>query len=99
MENNGRRKKRRSPMEEQGSLGREQKRIRQWLKQVRFRKTLFGGVDERDVWKKIGELNELYNAALVAERVRYDALLEQQGILVDPDPDGFDTTIVGGERR
>lgn len=99
MENNGRRKKRRSPMEEQGALGREQKRIRQWLKQVRFRKTLFGGVDERDVWKKIGELNELYNAALVAERARYDALLEQQGILVGPDPDGIDTTIVGGERR
>lgn len=99
MENNGRRKKRRSPMEEQGSLGREQKRIRQWLKQVRFRKTLFGGVDERDVWKKIGELNELYNAALIAERARYDALLEQQCAAVDPDPDGIDTTIVGGERR
>ena len=56
-------------------LSREQKKIAQWLKQVKFRKTLFGGVNEHDVWKKIGELNELYNEALVAERARYDALL------------------------
>lgn len=53
----------------------QQKRIRQWLKQVKFKKRLFGGVDEKDVWKKIGELNELYSAALLAERARYDALL------------------------
>lgn len=58
-------------------LSREQKKIAQWLKQVKFRKTLFGGVSERDVWKKIGELNELYNEALVAERARYDALLNE----------------------
>lgn len=58
-------------------LSREQKKIAQWLKQVKFRKTLFGGVSERDVWKKIGELNELYNEALVAERARYDALLSE----------------------
>lgn len=58
-------------------LSREQKKIAQWLKQVKFRKTLFGGVSERDVWKKIGELNELYNTALVAERARYDALLAE----------------------
>lgn len=58
-------------------LSREQKKIAQWLKQVKFRKTLFGGVSERDVWKKIGELNEMYNTALVAERARYDALLAE----------------------
>lgn len=98
MEKNGRRKKRRSQMEEQGSLGREQRRIRQWLKQVRFRKALIGGVDERDVWKKIGELNELYNAALIAERARYDALLEQHGI-APAAQGGIDTNFVGGERR
>lgn len=58
-------------------LSREQKKIAQWLKQVKFSKTLFGGVSERDVWKKIGELNELYNEALIAERARYDALLAE----------------------
>ena len=60
------------------AMSREQRRIAEYLKQVKFRKQLFGGVSERDVWKKIGELNEMFNAALVAERARYDALLEQQ---------------------
>ena len=48
-----------------------------WLRDVRFRKTMFGGVDERDLWKKLGELNDLYEEALSAERARYDALLDE----------------------
>lgn len=85
--------------EQAGVPGREQKRIRQWLKQVRFRKCLFGGVDERDVWKKIGELNDMYNAALIAERARYDALLEQQrGGDRQAQYSRFDTEYAGGER-
>jgi len=55
----------------------EQARIRQWLQQVRFRKAAIGGVSEADVWKKLGELNGLYEAALAAERARYDALLRE----------------------
>lgn len=51
--------------------------VTDWLKKVKFRKKIFGGVDERDVWKKIDELNTLYNNALVAERARYDALLKK----------------------
>lgn len=58
-------------------LNHEQARIQKWLKQVRFQKTFFGGVREADVWKKIAELNTLYEAALSAERARYDALLAQ----------------------
>lgn len=58
-------------------LNHEQERIRKWLKQVRFRKTFFGGVDEADVWKKIAELNSMYETALSAERARYDALLKE----------------------
>ena len=38
---------------------------------------MFGGVDEDDVLKKIGELNSLYETALLNERARYDALLAQ----------------------
>lgn len=49
-----------------------------WLKKLRFRKCLFGGVREEDVWKKMEELNALYEAALVAEQARYDALLQAQ---------------------
>lgn len=55
-----------------------QEALASWLRQVRFKKCLFGGVRESDVWKKIGELNSLYEAALSAERARYDALLEAQ---------------------
>jgi len=50
--------------------------IAEWLEQVRFRKQFFGGLREEDVWKKINELNEIYQAALKAERIRYDALLD-----------------------
>jgi len=56
----------------------EQQRIIDWLKKVRFRKQLFGGVSEPDVWKKIDELNKLYDAALTAERIRYETLLAEQ---------------------
>ncbi len=59
--------------------GAEQERIAEWLRQVRFRPVLFGGVEESDVWKKISELNAMYETALVAERARYDALLSERG--------------------
>ncbi len=50
-------------------------RIAQWLSRVKFRKNFFGGVVEADVWKKLDELNRLYEDALIAERARYDTLL------------------------
>lgn len=53
----------------------EQQSIAQWLDKVRFKRSLFG-LDERDVWKKISQLDELYQQALRAERARYDALLD-----------------------
>ena len=59
-------------------LNHEQERMQKWLKQVRFKKTVFGGVKEADVWKKLLELNALYEAALSAERARYDALLAER---------------------
>lgn len=40
--------------------------IREWLGSVSFQKAIFGGVDEADVWKKIDELNSLYEKALIA---------------------------------
>lgn len=51
--------------------------IIQWIKGLKFRRKIFGGVDEADVLKKIEELNSLYETALLNERVRYQALLEQ----------------------
>ena len=54
----------------------EQQKIMQWLKKVHFKKRIFGGISEADVWKKIGELNTMYDAALEAERIRYDTMIE-----------------------
>ena len=72
-------------------LNHEQERIQKWLKQVRFKKAVFGGVKEADVWKKILELNALYEAALSAERARYDALLaERTGLEEQTDYDEQD---------
>lgn len=51
------------------------KKIAVWLEKLKFRKQFIGGVSEQDVWKKIAELNELYQAALEAERVRYDTMI------------------------
>lgn len=65
-------------------LNREQERIREWLKQVHFKQTVFGGVEEADVWKKIAELNALYETALAAERARYDALLAERCGCAEP---------------
>ena len=56
----------------------QEQRIAAWLQKVKFRKQIFGGVSESDVWKKIGELNDMYRQALIAERARYDALLAER---------------------
>lgn len=54
-------------METQGkSYNREAQRIAQWFKTVRFRRALFG-LSEKDVWKKLDELNDMYKRAIMAE--------------------------------
>ena len=53
----------------------QEKHISDFLANLKFRKQVFGGVRETDVWKKIGKLNDMYRQALIAERARYDALL------------------------
>lgn len=55
----------------------ENEELMEWLQTVKFRKVLIGGLDERCVWKKIEELNSLYEAAVKAERIRYDAMLKE----------------------
>lgn len=57
------------------ALNHEQEKLRQWFQEVKFRKVLFGGVDEIQLWKKLEELNQIYETSLSAERARYDALL------------------------
>ncbi len=62
-------------MKDVSFLPESEEKIAGWLESVKFRRRLFGGLDERDVWRKIGELNELYRGALAAERARADALI------------------------
>ena len=68
------------PSTEKAPVNSEQQNIVEWLKKVRFQKQLFGGISEADVWKKIDELNKLYDAALTAERIRYEALLAESKV-------------------
>ena len=45
----------------------QENRIVKYLQQLKFKKKLFG-VDEADVWKKIQELNHMYEESLKATR-------------------------------
>ena len=63
---------------EKSCISPEQEAIIQWFRAVKFRKNLLGGVDEAAMWKKLEELYALYEAAIRAERTRYNVLLEQQ---------------------
>ena len=55
----------------------QEEKITGFLQKVKFRKQIFGGVSEKDVWTKIRELNDMYRQALLAERIRYDALIAE----------------------
>ena len=70
---------------EESCISPEQLAIIQWYKTVKFRKKLLGGVDEAAMWKKLEELYALYEAAIRAERTRYNVLLETS----PSKPDGF----------
>lgn len=73
---------------EESCISPEQEAIIQWFRTVKFRKKLLGGVDEAAMWKKLEELYALYEAAIRAERTRYNVLLETS----PSKPDGFATS-------
>lgn len=66
-----------------------------WIHKLKFKKTMFGGVKEADVLKKMEELNALYEKALLHERARYEALLNQQRGGDIADESRSDTTSTG----
>ena len=76
----------RLPGAEQNCISPEQEAIVRWFRTVKFRKSLLGGVDEVSMWKKLEELYALYDAAIRAERTRYNALLKNAGAAVKPEP-------------
>jgi len=65
-------------MNDKRSVSEQEAKIASWLRDVKFRRQIFGGVSERDVWTKISQLNEMYNQAILAERARFDALLAER---------------------
>ena len=75
----------RLPGAEGECISREQQEILEWIRKVKFRKKLLGGVDEVQLWKK---LEELYGLYANAERARYDALLALSGADAPAPPKG-----------
>ncbi len=68
-------KHKKKPEEVSSSSVCEQKEIADWLNTVKFQHVRFGGIDEADVWKKIEELNRMYEKMLIAERSKYETLI------------------------
>ena len=73
-----------------------QRKIADWLKKLKLRRVMFGGVSEKQVWKHIGELNAMYQQMLETERARYQVLLHQHGITDDGETP-YPETKPGGE--
>ena len=89
---------------EESCISPEQEAIIQWFRTVKFRKNLLGGVDEAAMWKKLEELYALYEAAIRAERTRYNVLLEASpskpdGFATSPDRATTTTAASGGNRE
>ncbi len=61
-----------------GDISAEENTILEWINSIKFKKRLFGGIDESDVWKKIDELNTLYEKLLIAERSKCITLSQTQ---------------------
>ncbi|MBQ7839739.1 MAG: hypothetical protein IJ390_04525 [Lachnospiraceae bacterium] len=52
------------------------------LKGIHFRKKLFGGVDEADVWKQLDMLQKEYRQAFEAQEEQYRALLSERNAMI-----------------
>lgn len=67
---------------------------RRILGRIALQAGLFG-VSEEDVWRKLAQVEQLFQQALAAERARYEALLEAGGNL-SPKESGEGGTDEGG---
>lgn len=52
--------------------------IAEVFKTMKFKKKIFGGVDERDVWKKLDKLQKEYRSAYEMQQERYEARLQER---------------------
>jgi hypothetical protein len=60
-----------------GKRNSEHEKLVRWFQNLRFRRSLFG-LKEQDVWNKLEELNRMYEASILAERIRYETLLSER---------------------
>ncbi len=52
--------------------------IADYVRSIKFKKKLIGGVDEISVWEEIDRLNEQYRSVILAQENKYRALLEER---------------------
>ena len=52
--------------------------LAEFLKKLKFRRRFIGGVDEDDVWEKIGLLQREYQHVLDIEKAKQQALLDEK---------------------
>lgn len=52
--------------------------IEDQLKNLKFKKKIFGGVDEEDVYKKLALLHQSYQRAFEDQKKIYQALIEDR---------------------
>jgi hypothetical protein len=52
--------------------------IAEFMKTMRFKKRLFGGVSEKAVWKQLDKLQAEYRSAYEKQQERYEVLLQER---------------------
>ena len=72
------------------ALNHEQEKLRQWFQEVKFRKVLFGGVDEIQLWKKLEELNQIYETSLSVHQRSCNAVIRKYKKLAESRNTGQD---------
>ncbi|SEA73099.1 hypothetical protein SAMN05216349_1253 [Oribacterium sp. KHPX15] len=54
--------------------------IAEFIEKMKFQKSLFGGVNEQSVWKKIDDLNNEYKSVFEEQEIKYRTLLEERDL-------------------
>lgn len=56
--------------------------IASYMKKMRFRKKLIGGVDEADVWRQLEKLQAEYQSAFDAQKEQTWALIKEREVII-----------------
>lgn len=56
--------------------------IAEVFKKLRFQKTFFGGVSQKDVWRKLENLQKEYRSAYEAQQNRYEGRLQERDAII-----------------